>query len=106
MAPNKPETIPSNVHRISAENVKKGFYLILGAYSNKQNAEKYMFNLRQKGVHAEGSFFYPTKNLYYAYSYYVSSYEEALKKQKEVNSIKNGKPEFEKMKDVWILIVE
>ena len=106
MAPNKPETIPSNVHRISAENVKKGFYLILGAYSNKQNAEKYMFNLRQKGVHAEGSFFYPTKNLYYAYSYYVSSYEEALKKQKEVNSIKNGKPELEKMKDVWILIVE
>ncbi|MFC2350621.1 MAG: SPOR domain-containing protein [Capnocytophaga granulosa] len=57
------EQIPDNVRRITAANVKKGFYLILGVYSNKENAEKYMFGLRQKGMRAEGSFLYAEKNL-------------------------------------------
>ena len=67
------EQIPDNVRRITAANVKKGFYLILGVYSNKENAEKYMFGLRQKGMRAEGSFLYAEKNLYYAYSRYAAT---------------------------------
>ena len=98
--------IPSNVYKIKVDNVKKGCYLILGAYSSKENVDKYIFNLRQKGMHAEGSFFYPVKNLHYAYSYYLPTYEEALKKQREVNTLKKANPALEKVKDVWILIVE
>ena len=98
--------VPDNVRKINAENVKKGFYLILGVYSNKQNADKYIFGLRQKGMRAEGSFLYPAKNLHYAYAAYVTDYETALKKQREINSAKSQNPELQKVKDVWILIVE
>ena len=83
--------VPDNVRKINAENVKKGFYLILGVYSNKQNADKYIFGLRQKGMRAEGSFLYPAKNLHYAYAAYVTDYETALKKQREINSAKSQK---------------
>ena len=98
--------VPDNVRKINAENVKKGFYLILGVYSNKQNADKYIFGLRQKGMRAEGSFLYPAKNLHYVYAAYVTDYETALKKQREINSEKSQNPELQKVKDVWILIVE
>ena len=98
--------VPDNVRKINAENVKKGFYLILGVYSNKQNADKYIFGLRQKGMRAEGSFLYPAKNLHYVYAAYVTDYETALKKQREINSAKSQNPELQKVKDVWILIVE
>ena len=107
VAATQPTTgVPDNVRKINAENVKKGFYLILGVYSNKQNADKYIFGLRQKGMRAEGSFLYPAKNLHYAYAAYVTDYETALKKQREINSAKSQNPELQKVKDVWILIVE
>lgn len=85
---------------------KKGFYLILGVYSNKENAEKYMFGLRQKGMRAEGSFLYAEKNLYYAYSLYAATYAEAFKKQQEINTARSLNPDLQKVKDVWILYVE
>lgn len=100
------EQIPDNVRRITSANVKKGFYLILGVYSSKQNAEKYMFGLRQKGMRAEGSFFYTEKNLYYAYSLYAPTYAEAFKKQQEINTARSLNPDLQKVKDVWILYVE
>ena len=100
------EQIPDNVRRITATNVKKGFYLILGVYSNKENAEKYMFGLRQKGMRAEGSFLYAEKNLYYAYSLYAATYAEAFKKQQEINTARSLNPDLQKVKDVWILYVE
>ena len=100
------EQIPDNVRRITAANVKKGFYLILGVYSNKENAEKYMFGLRQKGMRAEGSFLYAEKNLYYAYSLYAATYTEAFKKQQEINTARSLNPDLQKVKDVWILYVE
>ena len=100
------EQIPDNVRRITATNVKKGFYLILGVYSNKENAEKYMFGLRQKGMRAEGSFLYAEKNLYYAYSLYAATYTEAFKKQQEINTARSLNPDLQKVKDVWILYVE
>jgi len=100
------EQIPDNVRRITAVNVKKGFYLILGVYSNKENAEKYMFGLRQKGMRAEGSFLYAEKNLYYAYSLYAATYAEAFKKQQEINTARSLNPDLQKVKDVWILYVE
>ena len=107
VADTQPTTgVPDNVRKINAENVKKGFYLILGVYSNKQNADKYIFGLRQKGMRAEGSFLYPAKNLHYVYATYVTDYETALKKQREINSAKSQNPELQKVKDVWILIVE
>ena len=100
------EQIPDNVRRITSANVKKGFYLILGVYSSKENAEKYMFGLRQKGMRAEGSFFYTEKNLYYAYSLYAPTYAEAFKKQQEINTARSLNPDLQKVKDVWILYVE
>ena len=100
------EQIPDSVRRITAANVKKGFYLVLGAYSSKENAEKYMFGLRQKGMRAEGSFFYAEKNLYYAYSLYTTTYAEAFKKQQEINTTRSLNPDLQKVKDVWILYVE
>ena len=100
------EQIPDNVRRITSTSVKKGFYLILGVYSNKENAEKYMFGLRQKGMRAEGSFFYAEKNLYYAYSLYAPTYAEAFKKQQEINTARSLNPDLQKVKDVWILYVE
>ena len=100
------EQIPDNVRRITSANVKKGFYLILGVYSSKENAEKYMFGLRQKGMRAEGSFFYTEKNLYYAYSLYAPTYAEAFKKQQEINTAQSLNPDLQKVKDVWILYVE
>jgi putative adhesin sprB len=57
-------------------------------------------------MRAEGSFLYPAKNLHYAYAAYVTDYETALKKQREINSAKSQNPELQKVKDVWILIVE
>ena len=100
------EQIPDNVRRITSASVKKGFYLILGVYSSKENAEKYMFGLRQKGMRAEGSFFYTEKNLYYAYSLYAPTYAEAFKKQQEINTARSLNPDLQKVKDVWILYVE
>ena len=100
------EQIPDNVRKITSANVKKGFYLILGVYSSKENAEKYMFGLRQKGMRAEGSFFYTEKNLYYAYSLYAPTYAEAFKKQQEINTARSLNPDLQKVKDVWILYVE
>ena len=100
------EQIPDNVRRITSASVKKGFYLILGVYSSKENAEKYMFGLRQKGMRAEGSFFYAEKNLYYAYSLYAPTYAEAFKKQQEINTARSLNPDLQKVKDVWILYVE
>ena len=100
------EQIPDNVRRITAANVKKGFYLILGVYSNKENAEKYMFGLRQKGMRAEGSFLYAEKNLYYTYSLSAATYAEAFKKQQEINTARSLNPNLQKVKDVWILYVE
>ena len=100
------EQIPNNVRRITSASVKKGFYLILGVYSSKENAEKYMFGLRQKGMRAEGSFFYTEKNLYYAYSLYAPTYAEAFKKQQEINTARSLNPDLQKVKDVWILYVE
>ena len=100
------EQIPDNVRRITSASVKKGFYLILGVYSSKENAEKYMFGLRQKGMRAEGSFFYTEKNLYYAYSLYAPTYAEAFKKQQEINTTRSLNPDLQKVKDVWILYVE
>ena len=100
------EQIPDNVRRITSTNVKKGFYLILGVYSSKENAEKYMFGLRQKGMRAEGSFLYAEKNLYYAYSLYAATYAEAFKKQQEINTARSLNPDLQKVKDVWILYVE
>lgn len=104
--PSQEEKIPDNVRRISAENIKKGFYLILGVYSTKEKAEKYMFGLRQKGMRAEGSFLYPGNNLHYAYSLYAPTYAEAFKKQQEINTARSQNPELQKVKDVWILYVE
>ena len=100
------EQIPDNVRRITSASVKKGFYLILGVYSSKENAEKYMFGLRQKGMRAEGSFFYTEKNLYYAYSLYAPTYAEAFKKQQEINTARSLNPDLQKVKDVWIRYVE
>ena len=100
------EQIPDNVRRITSASVKKGFYLILGVYSSKENAEKYMFGLRQKGMRAEGSFFYAEKNLYYAYSLYAPTYTEVFKKQQEINTARSLNPDLQKVKDVWILYVE
>ena len=100
------EQIPDNVRRITSASVKKGFYLILGVYSSKENAEKYMFGLRQKGMRAEGSFFYAEKNLYYAYSLYAPTYAEAFKKQQEINTARSLNSDLQKVKDVWILYVE
>ena len=104
--PGQTEQIPDNVRRITSASVKKGFYLILGVYSSKENAEKYMFGLRQKGMRAEGSFFYAEKNLYYAYSLYAPTYAEAFKKQQEINTARSLNPDLQKVKDVWILYVE
>ena len=88
------------------DEAKKGYYTILGAYSTKENAEKFLKNIHKKGIEAQGVFFHPTKNKYYVYFSYTPSYDDALKAQKDFSKLKMTKPELKDLKDVWILIIE
>jgi len=88
------------------DEAKKGYYTILGAYSTKENAEKFLKNIHKKGIEAQGVFFHPTKNKYYVYFSYTPSYNDALKAQKDFSKLKMTKPELKDLKDVWILIIE
>ena len=89
-----------------SDEAKKGYYTILGAYSTKENAEKFLKNIHKKGIEAQGVFFHPTKNKYYVYFSYTPSYNDALKAQKDFSKLKMTKPELKDLKDVWILIIE
>ncbi|MDO4880173.1 MAG: SPOR domain-containing protein [Capnocytophaga sp.] len=88
------------------EDAKKGYYTILGAYSTKENAEKYLKNIHKKGIEAQGIFFHPTKNKYYVYFTFTTSYNDALKAQKDFTKLKSAKPDLKDFKDVWILVME
>ena len=78
--------------------LRRGYYLVIGAFEHQENAVRFTFYARKKGVEADFGYYQP-KNIYYVYSD-ISSEKEAL--LPEYNQYRS-KSDFQ---DAWIFFAE
>lgn len=76
----------------------KGYYVIVGAFAVKNNAEKYNSALHQKQIQSEFAFI-PSRNLYYVYTLSDQSARRCLSVAKELRK----QPEFN---DAWVRFLD
>ncbi len=97
--------MPSNIRTVAIKDVQKGFYTILGAFSEEKNADNFIAVAKKKGVEAN-KFFYPDKKIFYVYNSFSATYNDALKKQMEFIKQKQSNNALKTMKDSWIFYIQ
>lgn len=95
--------MPTNTRKATIENVDKGFYTILAAFSTPENVDRYINSQKAKGLELH-KLYYPEKKIHYAYFSHSMSYNDAQKKQIEIVNMGKEKPEFSNLKP-WIFFV-
>ncbi|ELR73351.1 hypothetical protein C900_04203 [Fulvivirga imtechensis AK7] len=80
--------------------MKPGYYVVVGAYRSKQNAESYIKNLRSYGYEALSGYS-PQRELNYVYIRFSEDRTTAIEARNQIRKISR----FE-FKDAWILQVE
>ncbi|MFJ1490818.1 SPOR domain-containing protein [Capnocytophaga canis] len=88
----------TRVTKISAEDVNKGYYIVVGVFLNQKNVKKRIQEMQSHGYKAD-TFHYKEQVLNYVYLEKYDSYEQALKRVEEIKN--EGK-----IPDPWILDVE
>lgn len=92
------------VRTMNISQAKSGYYVIVGVYSMKQNAENFVEDL--KAVDISASYFSSNKEgreLYYVYESCNATYLEAYKKSEAVRKIIAEDEYFKDVRGVWIL---
>jgi outer membrane protein OmpA-like peptidoglycan-associated protein len=76
----------------------KGYYVIVGAFAVKNNAERFNTTLHEKKIESEYAFI-PSRNLYYVYTLSDQSARRCLAEAKELRK----QPEFN---DAWVRFLD
>lgn len=103
--PSSSEEMPSNIRTVSIKSVKKGFYTILGAFSEEKNADNFIASAKKKGIQAD-KFFFPDKKIFYVYNSFSPTYNDAMKKQMEFLKQKQSNQALKTIKDPWVFYIQ
>lgn len=101
----KTDATEANVRSTVIKGVEKGFYTIMGSFSEEKNAQNFIDAAKKKGVECK-KIFNAEKKTYYVYYSFSANYNDALKKQMEFLKLKKEKEDLKPFKDPWILNVK
>src|SRR5687767_1479339 len=76
----------------------KGYYVIVGAFAVKNNAERYNATLQQKEIQSQYAFI-PSRNLYYVFTLSDQSASKCLQEARELRK----QPQFN---DAWVRFLD
>lgn len=92
-----------DLRTLTLPEAKSGYYVIIGAFSSKENSENFIAELKEIGVSAS-YFFNESRKLHYIYSTYHQNYNEAEKVREHIRTTPtDDEVYFKSLKEAWIL---